>query len=142
MPELDYAFLCDYVRAEGGIAHVVAAGIDTVYVPDVPAGINLGMLMRITFTRNECGRPHRVEVIIRDVDGVHIARVTGTATPEWDPNLPANWRVGTFVPFNVGLPIPHYGEYSIEILLNDSHVKTINFRVLPSSSPQPEPEEA
>ena len=50
MPELDYALLCDYVRAEHGIAHVIAAGIDTVYVPDVPAGHTIGLLSRVAYT--------------------------------------------------------------------------------------------
>jgi hypothetical protein len=59
MPELDYALLCDYVRAERGVAHTIAAGIDTVHRPEVPTVANLGLLARVTFTRAECGRLHR-----------------------------------------------------------------------------------
>jgi hypothetical protein len=29
MPQLDYALVCDYARAEHGIAHVIAAVVDT-----------------------------------------------------------------------------------------------------------------
>jgi hypothetical protein len=34
MPELDFMVAADYVRAEGGILHMIAAGIDTLLVPD------------------------------------------------------------------------------------------------------------
>lgn len=40
MPTLDYALLCDYVRVEGGVAHVIAAGIDTIWKEEVPSGQN------------------------------------------------------------------------------------------------------
>jgi hypothetical protein len=33
VPELDFALLSDFVRIEGGTAHVIAAGVDTVYTP-------------------------------------------------------------------------------------------------------------
>jgi hypothetical protein len=36
VPELDFALLSDYVRVEGGIAHVIAAGVDTVNTPTRP----------------------------------------------------------------------------------------------------------
>jgi hypothetical protein len=55
MPEVDYAFLCDHVRAEGGVAHVIAAGIDTIYQEQVPSVANFGLLARITYTRAEWG---------------------------------------------------------------------------------------
>jgi len=43
VPELDYAVLCDYVRTEGGIAHVIAAGIDTIWAGEIPTGQNIGL---------------------------------------------------------------------------------------------------
>jgi hypothetical protein len=48
MPELDFAFMCDYARAEGALAHVIAAGIDTVQLPATPTGANfrLGTITR------------------------------------------------------------------------------------------------
>ena len=131
MPEIDYAFLCDHARVEGGLGYVIAAGVDTLYVPEVPSGANIALLMRVSFTRNECDRPHRIEVIIQDTDGARIGVINGTATPQWIPDLPPGWRVGTMTAFNMGLPLPHYGEYSIEILVNDGNARSIDFRVIP-----------
>lgn len=33
MPELDYMLLADYVRQDGGVVHVMGAGVDTVTAP-------------------------------------------------------------------------------------------------------------
>ena len=51
MPDLDYAFLADYVRPERGLAHVMATGIDTVTAPSVPTGYNLGLVARSKHAR-------------------------------------------------------------------------------------------
>ena len=131
MPELDYGLICDYVRAEGGIAHVISAGIDTIWANEVPAGQNIGLLMRFTFTRNECGREHRIEVIFQDADGERLAQIAAAVTPQWNQELPAGWRAGVLMGLNVGVPLPAYGLYSLEIMLNDSQVKTIPLRVAP-----------
>jgi hypothetical protein len=88
VPEVDYALIGDYVRAEGGVAHVIGAGIDTVYAPQVPIGQNLGLLARFTFTRNECGRPHRIEIIFQDADGERLAQLVAPVEPEYPEGLP------------------------------------------------------
>lgn len=138
MPELDYAFMCDYARAEGGIAHAIAAGIDTIHVPATPIGANFGLLMRVAFTRNECDRPHRVEVIIQGVDGERLAQLSGVLTPTWREGLPVGWRTGAMMAFNLGVPIPEFGEYSISIMLGDTEAKHIDFRVLETAPPNEE----
>jgi hypothetical protein len=131
MPELTDALLADYVRTEGGVAHLISAGIDTVQAPAVPTGQNVGFLLRATFTRNECGRPHRLEVIFQDIDGQRLVHVNTVFTPEWNDDLPVGWRVGMQAGFNFGIPLPSYGVYSFEILIDDAHQKTLNLRVIP-----------
>jgi hypothetical protein len=131
MPELDYALLGDYVRSDAsGVAHVIAAGVDTVYTSGVPTGRNLGLLMRLTFSRNETGRPHRVEVIFQDADGQRLAVGQGILVPEWTEGLPAGWRAGALFALNLGLPMPRYGEYSLEVMVDDRELKTIPLRVV------------
>lgn len=131
MPEVDYAFLCDHVRAEGGLAHVIAAGIDTIYQEQVPSVANFGLLTRITYTRAECGRPHRLEAILADTDGNRIAHLQAITTPTWTEGLPPGWRQGAFMALNFGVPLPKYGVYSFDILINDSHKKAVDLRVVP-----------
>lgn len=133
MPELDYALLCDYVRVDHGLAHVVAAGIDTISAPELPTSQNVGLLMRLTFSRNECGRQHRVEAIFQDADGERLAVVDGSLTPDWQEGLPVGWRSGALMGINLRLPLPRYGEYALELLVNDNHVKTLQLRCVPTA---------
>jgi hypothetical protein len=134
VPELDYALLCDFVRVDG-VAHVIGAGIDTVYAQEVPTGHNLGFLARLTFTRNECGRPHRVEIVFQDEDGKRLTQIQGVLQPEWVEGLPPGWRTGSILGLNFGVPIPAYGVYAFEILVNDSSVQSLNLRVVRPEEP-------
>ena len=131
MPEFDFGLLCEYVRTERGIAHVIGATIDTIGAEEVPTGVNLGLLMRLQFTRNECDRPHRLEVIVQDADGTQLVRIDTTMTPTWIEGLPAGWKTSALGGLNFGVPIPAYGEFSAEIMVNDTSVKSLPFRVIP-----------
>jgi hypothetical protein len=142
MPEVDVACLCEHVRIEpaGGVAHVVAACMDTLTVPQVPAGINLAILLRITFALVECDRPHRIEIICQDEDGGHIMQINSTVTPARPTGVPANWPAGSLTGLNFGLVVPKFGQYAFEILINDSIQKTLPFRVIQLQQPDaPEP---
>lgn len=68
------------------------------------------------------GRPHRLEVIFQDEDGDRLAQITSTTEPVWDENLPAGWRVGVLFGINMGIPLPRFGLYAFEILVNDNLV--------------------
>lgn len=130
MPELDYAILCEYVRDEGGLSHILAAGIDTIHVKELPAGHNMAVALRVLFTRSECGRPHRFEMFIQTEDGDRIAAINATITPEWSEELPVHWYKGAQQGLKFGVLLPETGNYSIDILVDDDHKKTIPFRVL------------
>jgi hypothetical protein len=136
MPELDFALLSDYVRAEAGIAHVIAAGIDTVRAPTVPTGQNLGLVFRILFSRTECGRPHRLEVIFQDEDGSRLAAISSAITPVWVEGQPAHWKTGVIGGFNIGVPLPRYGLYSFEFMMNDNLLKSLPLRVIETQLPE------
>lgn len=136
MPELDFALLGDYVRAEGGIAHVIAGGIDTIYAPVVPTGQNLGLLFRILFSRTECDRPHRLEVIFQDEDGARLTQISSAVTPVWSEGQPAHWKKGLLGGFNFGVPLPRYGLYSFEMMVNDNLLKSLPLRVVERAMPE------
>jgi hypothetical protein len=130
MPDLDFALVCDYVRADGGVAHCIGGGFDTVYVQEVPTGHNMGIWARILVARSECGRPHRLEVIVQAEDGERAAQIAGPFEAAWPEDHPAHWAVGVGLAFNIGVPLPRAGLYSVEILINDSLAKSIPLRVV------------
>jgi hypothetical protein len=125
MPELDFAVVCDYVRAEHGIAHVIAGGIDTITVQELPAGQNMGLWARVLLAKSECDRPHRFEVVFQDADGERLAELSGPIERDWPEGHPPGMKIGVGVAFNFGLALPAAGIYSIEILINDSLEKSI-----------------
>jgi hypothetical protein len=100
MLQLDYALLCDYVRGEGGVAHVIAAGIDTVYRPEVPTVANFGLLARFTFTDEDLGEEHRLELQLADQEGQQVAQITGTPPLQPVPGLPEGWPYGGIITLN------------------------------------------
>lgn len=138
LPELEYAVLCDFVRPEPGIAHVIAAGIDTIWAAQVPTAHNFGVVLQVEFTRNECGRPHRIELHLQDTDGAEVATVNGSVTPTWDASLPAGWLSRAQLAMNLGLVFPNYGIYALEVLLNDASAKSLRLRVVPGPKDVPE----
>jgi hypothetical protein len=128
MLQLDYALLCDYVRAESGVAHVIAAGIDSIYRSEVPAVANLGLLARVTFTDDDIGQDHQFEVRLVDPEGQQVARVTGTPPLAPMPGLPEGWPYGGIFAINFGVTLPRHGPYQLHILLDGAPAKTTNLR--------------
>lgn len=138
MPELQSAVLADYVRPEAGIAHVVAAGIDTVFAPSVPLGNNFGLLLVFRLTQDEAGITHEVNVIFRQRDSDEpIARLTATfQSTTTAGELPEDWRLSAVVGLNFGIPIPDYGFYVFEISFPDGPVVAeLPLRVVPPLQP-------
>lgn len=139
MPDLDLALIADYVSVEGGVAYVMRGCIDTVTSPDAPTARNVGLLFRVEFSRNECGRPHRIEVLFQGEDGERLMDLQTVISPEWDSTLPPHWKVKALAGLNFGIPLPRHGNYAFHVLLNDSEVKVIDLRVVaPPANDAPE----
>lgn len=131
MPSLDFAILGDYVRSEGGLAHVLAAGIDTVFAPVVPTAQQIALVARFQFTRQECAQEYAIGVVFREADAdLHILELRSTVSPEWTEDLPASWAVSANLAVNVALPLRGYGEYAVDLRLDDDLVKSIPLRVV------------
>ncbi len=129
MPSLDFALIAEHVRVEKNLAYVIAGGTDVITVSQLPIGINLGLLLRISSKRAECGRLHRVEVLVQDEDGERLIHLTATGTPAWKEEWPITWESKQMFGFNFGLPVARYGIHEFVVLINDSQAKTLPFEV-------------
>jgi hypothetical protein len=125
MPELDFAVVCDFVRADGGVAHIIGGGFEEITVDDTPTAHNMGLWARVLLARSECDRPHRLELIFQTADGERLTEISGPIERDWPDNQSAGIKVGVGIAFNFGVSLPELGTYSLEILLNDSLVKSI-----------------
>ncbi len=139
MPELDFMVVADYVRAEGGVLHMIAAGFDTMYAASVPVMRQIGVGMRLTMTTTELVYEHDVELVFQDADGKRISQVHGTINPQPSAQAPPLGRpLGIAMAFNLVVPVPAYGDYSLELLIDHSHKKTIPIVVTqPPAAPPP-----
>jgi len=131
MPEVDFMVVCDYVRVDGGVMHMIAGGIDTIYARQVPSAQNLGVALRLLLTRNECDRDHQMELIFQDEDGAAFARVEGQFQVSYPERVPPGWRAYALLSLNIGVPLPHYGVYSLELLVDGQAKKSVPLRVTP-----------
>ena len=135
MPELDFMVVADYVRAEGGVLHMIAAGFDTMAVPTVPAARAVGIGLRLLVDVAEARSQHRVALIYLGTDGQRLAEISGTLG-SIGPDQPLPPEGKPFVvpmAFNLTLPVPAYGDYSLELFVDDQQeaVKSITLTAVP-----------
>ncbi|MGO9728683.1 MAG: DUF6941 family protein [Streptosporangiaceae bacterium] len=139
MPELDFMVTADYVRAEGGMLHMIAAGVDAMLVPGVPAARPVGVGLRILVDVAEAREQHHVELIYQDEDGHRLTQVNGTFGPvDPDQPLPPPGRpFGVPLAFNFLLPVPRLGDYSLELFIDGESKKSITLTAIQLEVPGP-----
>lgn len=130
MPELDFAFLSDAAEAEPGRKfYVLGGGIDVIAGASVPlVHPHMALLMRFLVHPTELGRSHLLEVRLIDADGAELARIEGQleAQSGGPPGRPA----GVNVVINMAnTRFEQAGDYSVEILMNNQHQKSLPLRV-------------
>lgn len=132
MPELDYMVLADYVRQDGGVIHIMGAGVDTVLAPVVPMVQPLGVALRISFgTEEPAGEVHRLTLRFSGPDQPVFTADARFVTPERPPNVPVHWRTAQGVALQVPVPLPRYGDYSCEVDIDDGTARqSYDFRVI------------
>ncbi len=137
MPELDFMVTADYVRAEGGMLHMIAAGVDTMLVPAVPTMRPVGVGLRILIDVAEAREQHHVELIYQDEDGHRLLQVSGALGPvDADQPLPPAGRpYGVSAAFNLSLPVPRLGDYSLELLIDGEPEKSITLTAVQLETP-------
>ncbi len=130
MADLDFAIISDSARVADDMMFVLAGGWDTIQASNVPADVHLALALRLLFNQSECDRPHRLEVFVRGADGQELARMDGTTTPNRPEGVPIHWKANSMLAVRFPVRFPDYGEYVIDILLNDSSVKELPLRVV------------
>jgi hypothetical protein len=137
MPELDYMVLADYVRQDGGVIHILGAGVDTVYASAVPAVQPFGVALRISFsTTEEPGERHLLTVSFVGPDQPVLDVSAEFATPPRPPDVPEHWRPGIGIALQIPVPLPRYGDYSCELNIDDGAItKSFDIRVVPRPDP-------
>jgi hypothetical protein len=136
VPELDYMVLADYVRQDGGVIHIMGAGVDTVVTPAVPTVQPFGVALRISFESTEAvGEEHQLRVAFIGPDQRLLDALSSFVTPPPQPGVPEHWRRALGVALQLPVPLPRYGDYSCELVIDDGAiVRSYEFRVIPPSA--------
>jgi Family of unknown function (DUF6941) len=121
MPEIDYLVLAEYVRQDAGMTHIMAAGIDTFYVPEgQPVAVPVGIVARISFSsRDDVGAEHDISLVFQGSGGDLLTVSRRFPTPPPQPGVPEHWRTAISIAFRLALPIPSHGDYRLQVTLDD-----------------------
>ena len=132
MPELDFIIISDYVRAENGVLHMIAGGFDTITTRTVPASRSVGIGLSLKLTQTEVAENHTLRLVFHDNYGTRITEV-GAELPARPkaPDVPPQHKVGIVAALNVSLPLPTYGYYCLELLVDGDRKKEITINVVP-----------
>jgi hypothetical protein len=132
--QLDYMVLADYVRQDGGVIHIMGAGVDTVLATHVPAVQPLGVALRISFdAADPVGQQHHVRVSFVGPEKPVLTIEAPFSRPPPPPDVPEHWRTGLGIGVQLAVPLPEYGDYTCELLIDDGgeiDPRSIDFRVI------------
>ena len=134
--KLDFAFLADTAEVINGKLYVMGGAFDTLWLPSKPfIQPRLSLVMKIEFSPNELDRTHKLEIILMNADGKKMATVNGevrlSRNPKSQPGYPDNFI--SVINFN-NLKFDDYGDYSFDVMANDTSLKSIPLRVVPTPS--------
>lgn len=138
--KLDWAILANSAEVRENMAYVLGGGIDTVNSQVLPAPLNATLLLRILLHRTEVDRPHQIEMRALGEDGNEIAPRLNAVfqAPALTADAPVGWEIP--VMFAVGIqnmPLEKESRYSLELLIDGTHFKSLNLRVQLVTPPAP-----
>jgi hypothetical protein len=131
--ELEYALLADAAQVSEGKTFILGGGVTILWRAQFPSPLGVVLVVQLTYHRSEADSDHTLRVQVIDADGNSIfPEVRG----ELHVGGPAQ-GIPTTVPLGVPVIIPfpplpvlqRVGAYSVEILVDDRHVKSLSFAV-------------
>ena len=126
------AMLCDYATVREGLLHVLGGGINRLWRENFPAqmGVTLALLFELHPT--EANMKHSLSIVLLDEDGHRLAEVN--ADFQVGRQMGAGRRGENIVlPLAVSLQqmeIPNPGAYSVEILIDGQHKRSVTMVAL------------
>ena len=130
MPKLDFAFLADAAEAQVGRKfYVLGGGIDSIGAHAFPVvHPHISLVLRLLVHPTEVDRDHSLEIRLIDEDGGELARVDGSFNAR-GPAQPGREIALPFVMNMVNTRFEHAGDYSLEILIDHQHAKSLPLRL-------------
>jgi hypothetical protein len=128
---VDWAIPCRTARVEGPLMNIVGAQVDTLFARAFPARLSTGLAIRLVFGDGELGREHEVALKLLGPEFEPLGQLghgiafDGSPNPGKAPGWEGSHLLATFVRFEADRP----GVYSVEVLVNGRHERTLPFSV-------------
>lgn len=131
--QLAAAFLCDYAEVREGLLFALGGGITRLWRESLPAQLGVSVALLIDVHPSEAGNPHELQLIVQGPDGERLAEVRGgfqLAEPGGDLEVGESYLMPIALDLRPG-NVTQMGSHHVEILMDGSHVRTLQFQVRP-----------
>jgi hypothetical protein len=98
MARVDWAIPCRYAEENGGLATIVGAGIDRLYVSELPGEVGVLIALRIVLREDELGHEHEIAFTLYDPTMAVVAHLEGHFSAEAHPAKEPGWETGMIAP--------------------------------------------
>lgn len=125
------AFLCDFAEVREGLLFALGGGITRLWRDAFPASMEASLALLLELHQTEGATQHQLQVLVQGEDGQRVGEVKaafqmGAAEVDVGENL--------LLPIALDLRparLPAPGSYAVEIVLDGTHQRTIQFKALP-----------
>ncbi len=118
---IDWIIPCRFVEVHDGLATIIGAGIDTLWVEELPAQVQVVLAIRLLGMAEELDHEikHAFTNRIRDPQGKVIGEVSGEIAIGATPARP-EWLAGITLPLAAGFEAAEEGTYTLEFAFDDA----------------------
>jgi hypothetical protein len=139
---IDWALPCRYAEAAAdGTATIVGAGLDSLWVGELPADVGTFMMLRIAAPPDEFETEHQLALRLVDPerDEHDVLSVGFGPVPEPPPLLHPGLEAGLLIPVGVGWQAEHYGLYTLEVYVDERRQRSLPILVRDAQELEPKP---
>jgi hypothetical protein len=126
--DVAWALACRFAEVTpDGTATLVGAGLDSVWVPEVPADVGIFLMMRIAGASYEFQEAHTIAVKLIDPEREEQEVLTAGFGPvdELPPQYHPALDPGILIPAGIGWHAEHFGLYTLDVLVDDRQRRSI-----------------
>ncbi len=131
--ELDYALLCDAAQVSQGKTFILGGGVTILWRQQFPAQLGISLALQLTYHRTEAETDHELRFQVIDADGNPVLPEMGADLHVGGPVAGVPASVPLAAPIALQFPplpaLQRPGAYSVEILLDGRHLKSLPFSV-------------
>jgi len=127
---VDWVIPCRYVEVHDNLGSMIGAGIDTFWIPELPAPLQILCAVRLTATAEELqpGVQHALRTLVTDPHGEVVAEI-GAEFEAGADNTQTEWLNSLVLPSVVQFEVAEAGTYQLEHIV-DGNSKSIPLHVI------------